>query len=54
VVPQAVSFYGWDSTDLLIAAWRAAGPAPVGHIVFRRLSAFTVIIQNSTDAGSEL
>jgi adenine-specific DNA-methyltransferase len=30
-----VSFYGWPKADLFIAAWRAAGFRPVGHIMFR-------------------
>lgn len=29
-----VSFYGWNSADRFLAAWRAAGFRPVGHIVF--------------------
>jgi adenine-specific DNA-methyltransferase len=31
-----VSFYGWNKIDLFMAAWRAAGFRPVGHIVFRK------------------
>lgn len=31
-----VSFYGWNKADLFLAAWRAAGFRPVGHIVFRK------------------
>jgi DNA modification methylase len=31
-----VSFYGWAKADLFLAAWRAAGFRPVGHIVFRK------------------
>lgn len=31
-----VSFYGWHKADLFLTAWRAAGLAPVGHIVFRK------------------
>jgi DNA modification methylase len=31
-----VSFYGWNKVDLFMAAWRAAGFRPVGHIVFRK------------------
>lgn len=31
-----VSFYGWSKADLFLAAWRAAGFRPVGHIVFRK------------------
>jgi site-specific DNA-methyltransferase (adenine-specific) len=31
-----VSFYGWNRVDLFMAAWRAAGFRPVGHIVFRK------------------
>lgn len=29
-----VSFYGWHQVDLFMAAWRAAGFRPVGHLVF--------------------
>ncbi len=29
-----VSFYGWHQADRFIAAWRAAGFRPVGHLVF--------------------
>lgn len=29
-----VSFYGWQQVDLFMAAWRAAGLRPVGHLVF--------------------
>lgn len=32
----AVSFYGWQSADKFIAAWRKAGFRIVGHIVFRK------------------
>ena len=31
-----VSFYGWNKVDRFMAAWRAAGFRPVGHIVFRK------------------
>jgi DNA modification methylase len=31
-----VSFYGWNTADLFISAWRAAGFRIVGHIVFRK------------------
>lgn len=31
-----VSFYGWNQADKFLAAWRAAGLRPVGHIVFRK------------------
>jgi adenine-specific DNA-methyltransferase len=38
LAPQAfcVSFYGWTKVDLFMAAWRAAGFRPVGHLVFRK------------------
>jgi len=29
-----VSFYGWNRADRFLAAWRAAGFAPVGHLVW--------------------
>lgn len=29
-----VSFYGWHLVDTFMAAWRAAGLVPVGHLVF--------------------
>ena len=29
-----VSFYGWQSADVFIAAWRAVGFRIVGHLVF--------------------
>jgi site-specific DNA-methyltransferase (adenine-specific) len=32
----AVSFYGWNRVDLFFDAWRAAGFAVVGHLVFRK------------------
>lgn len=34
--PEAhcVSFYGWNVVDQFMAAWRAAGLKPVGHLVF--------------------
>lgn len=31
-----VSFYGWHQVDTFMAAWRAAGFRPVGHLVFRK------------------
>lgn len=31
-----VSFYGWNHADKFLAAWRAAGFRPVGHIVFAK------------------
>lgn len=31
-----VSFYGWHAIDRFMAAWRAAGLRPVGHLVFRK------------------
>jgi len=31
-----VSFYGWNKTDVFMAAWRDAGFRIVGHIVFRK------------------
>jgi site-specific DNA-methyltransferase (adenine-specific) len=31
-----VSFYGWNSADRFIAAWRMAGLRIVGHFVFRK------------------
>lgn len=31
-----ISFYGWNRVDLFMAAWRDAGFAPVGHIVWRK------------------
>jgi adenine-specific DNA-methyltransferase len=31
-----VSFYGWNRVDAFFAAWKAAGLAPVGHIVFNK------------------
>jgi site-specific DNA-methyltransferase (adenine-specific) len=31
-----VSFYGWNRVDTFFAAWKRAGFAPVGHIVFRK------------------
>ena len=31
-----VSFYGWNKTDVFMAAWREAGFRVVGHIVFRK------------------
>jgi adenine-specific DNA-methyltransferase len=37
-----VSFYGWPKADLFIAAWRAAGFRPVGHIMFRKRYASSV------------
>lgn len=32
----AVSFYGWNRTDLFFEAWKSAGFRIVGHIVFRK------------------
>jgi site-specific DNA-methyltransferase (adenine-specific) len=29
-----VSFYGWNRVDVFFRAWRRAGLAPVGHLVF--------------------
>jgi site-specific DNA-methyltransferase (adenine-specific) len=29
-----VSFYGWQKADEFLAAWRAAGFQPVGHLVW--------------------
>ena len=37
-----VSFYGWNKTDLFMAAWRAAGLRIVWHIVFRKAYASSV------------
>jgi DNA modification methylase len=31
-----VSFYGWNKVDLFMDAWKSAGFAVVGHIVFRK------------------
>ncbi len=31
-----VSFYGWNKVDVFFAAWKAAGFAPVGHLVFTK------------------
>lgn len=31
-----VSFYGWHQVDTFMAAWRATGFRPVGHLVFRK------------------
>ncbi len=31
-----VSFYGWNRADLFLAAWRAAGFRPIGHLVFQK------------------
>src|ERR1700730_7361165 len=36
-----VCFYGWSKADKFIAAWRAAGFRPVGHLVFRKSYAST-------------
>ena len=30
----AISFYGWNSVDQFMAAWREAGLTPVGHFTF--------------------
>jgi len=37
-----VSFYGWNSADKFISAWRAAGFTIVGHVVFRKNYASSV------------
>jgi len=37
-----VSFYGWNSADQFISAWRAAGFSIVGHVVFRKNYASSV------------
>ncbi len=37
-----VSFYGWNTIDLFMAAWRAAGFRIAGHIVFRKRYASSV------------
>jgi site-specific DNA-methyltransferase (adenine-specific) len=31
-----ISFYGWNQANTFLAAWRAAGFRPVGHVVFRK------------------
>lgn len=31
-----VSFYGWGHADKFLAAWRAAGFRPIGHLVFAK------------------
>jgi DNA modification methylase len=31
-----ISFYGWPRIDRFMAAWRAAGLRPAGHLVFRK------------------
>jgi adenine-specific DNA-methyltransferase len=31
-----VSFYGWNRVDAFFAAWKGAGFAPVGHLVFAK------------------
>ena len=36
-----VSFYSWTKVDRFLAAWRAAGFRPVGHLVFRKTYAST-------------
>jgi site-specific DNA-methyltransferase (adenine-specific) len=36
-----VSFYGWNKVDLFMDAWKSAGFAIVGHIVFRKSYAST-------------
>lgn len=36
-----VCFYGWSKADRFLAAWRAAGFRPVGHLVFRKRYAST-------------
>jgi adenine-specific DNA-methyltransferase len=32
----AVSFYGWNTVDQFLAAWREIGLQPVGHLVFNK------------------
>jgi site-specific DNA-methyltransferase (adenine-specific) len=32
----ALSFYGWNRVDHFFDAWKAAGFAVVGHVVFRK------------------
>ncbi|MCW2264259.1 DNA modification methylase [Gluconobacter cerinus] len=32
-----LSFYAWNRIDLFMAAWKAAGFRPVGHIILRPL-----------------
>ncbi|MCH4092356.1 MAG: DNA methylase [Acetobacter sp.] len=32
----ALSFYAWNRVDLFMAAWKAAGFRPMGHIIFRK------------------
>jgi site-specific DNA-methyltransferase (adenine-specific) len=32
----AVSFYGWNKADRFLAAWKAAGLHPVGHLVWTK------------------
>src|SRR5690606_16036040 len=29
-------FYGWNTVDLFLSAWKGAGFAPVGHIVWHK------------------
>jgi site-specific DNA-methyltransferase (adenine-specific) len=36
-----VCFYGWSKAERFLAAWRAAGFRPVGHLVFRKSYAST-------------
>jgi DNA modification methylase len=31
-----VSFYGWNKADRFLAAWKAAGLQPVGHLVWAK------------------
>ena len=31
-----ISFYGWNRVDEFMAAWRAAGFRPIGHIVWKK------------------
>jgi site-specific DNA-methyltransferase (adenine-specific) len=31
---HCISFYGWQNVDQFMAAWKAAGLKPVGHLVF--------------------
>jgi adenine-specific DNA-methyltransferase len=37
-----VSFYGWNTADLFMSAWRRAGFSIVGHVVFRKQYASSV------------
>lgn len=44
MTPEAhcVSFYGWHVVDQFMAAWRAAGLRPIGHLVFPKAYASRV------------